>query len=164
MKKKLLFVTYLDEHPDEGLSYVIELAKVMNEDLMIFLLRKRKLSRKVDEFMTAVTYAEANEHETAVQAIAKERKRVDGNSDHKLSLFFGKCRESGIRVDVYSSKADAVATIEDYFRSRNGIDIVLLGPNITDHGNLSQRRLKRLSDIVARPIVTIARHTSGVPV
>jgi len=164
MKKKLLFVTYLDEHPDEGLSYVIELAKVMNEDLMIFLLRKRTLSRKVDEFMTAVTYAEANEHETAVQAIAEERKKVDGNSDHKLIGIFGKCRESGIRVDVYSSKADAVATIEDYFKSRNGVDIVLLGPNINDHGNLSQRRLKRLSDIVARPIVTIARHTSGVPV
>jgi hypothetical protein len=161
MKKKLLFVTYLDEHPDEGLSYVIELAKVMNEDLMIFLLRKRLLSRKIDDLMTAVTFAEANELETARRTVAEERVKKDGNPDGKLVGIFGKCEESGIKVDVYSSREDAVSSIEEYFKHRNGVDIVLLGPNIADHGNITQRKLKKLSDTVARPIVTIARQASA---
>ena len=49
MKKKMLYVTYLDKHPEEGFSYVIELAKVMNEDLMVFLLREESLSRTYDK-------------------------------------------------------------------------------------------------------------------
>lgn len=161
MKKKLLFVTYLDEHPDEGLSYVIDLAKVMNEDLMIFLLRKRMLSRKLDDLMTSVTFAEANEHETARQTIAGEHIKMDGNTDGKLGGIVGKCEESGIKVDVYSSRADAFSSIEEYFRHRNGVDIVLLGPNIADHSNITQRKLKKLSDTVARPIVNIARQASA---
>jgi hypothetical protein len=164
MKKKLLFVTYFDERPDEGLSYVIELARVMNEDLMIFLLRKRMLSGKVDDLMTAVTFAEANEPETARRTVPEEHKKSDANLDRKLVGIFGMCRESGIRVDVYSSRADAVSSIEEYLKHRNGIDIVLLGPNITDYSNLTQRKLKRLSDTVARPIVTIARQASAASI
>ena len=161
MKKKLLFVTYLDEHPDEGLSYVIELAKVMNEDLLIFLLRRRMLSRKLDNLMTSVTFAEANEHETARQAVAGEHRKIDAKSGGKLVGIFSKCEESGINVDVYSSREDAVSSIEEYFKHRNGVDIVLLGPNIADHSNITQRRLKKLSDTVARPIVNIARQASA---
>jgi hypothetical protein len=164
MKKKLLFVTYFDEHPDSGLSYVIELAKVMKEDLTIFLLRKKMLSRKFDDLMTAVTFAEAGEQETARQSIADAPKRADEKTDKKIDSLLGKCEESGIKVDIYSSKADAVSTIENYFKHRNGIDIVLLGPNVTDYCNFSGRTLKRLSDTVARPIVTIAKQTSTVSV
>jgi hypothetical protein len=163
MKKKLLFVTYFDEHPDAGLSYVIELAKVMKEDLTIFLLRKKMLSRKFDDLMTAVTFAEAGEQETARQAIA-DAPKADEKTDRKIDGLLEKCEESGIKVDIYSSKADAVSTIENYFKHRNGIDIVLLGPNVTDNCKFSGRTLKRLSDVVARPIVTIAKQTSTVSV
>lgn len=164
MKKKLLFVTYFDEHPDEGLSYVLELAKVMNEDLMIFLLRKRRVSAKVDDLMSAVTFAEANEHETARQKVAGDHPNPEENSEKKLAGLFYRCRKSGIKVDLYSSRADVISAIEEYFKQRNGVDIVLLGPNIADHSNLTQRKLRRLSDTVARPIVTIARQSSAVPI
>jgi hypothetical protein len=161
MKKKLLFVTYLDERPDEGLSYVIELAKVMNEDLTVFLLRKRVHSTKIDDLMASVAFAEAGEHETAKQMITGRRRDLDGAPERKLLGLFGKCKESGIKVDVFSSREDAMSAIEGFFKHRNGIDIILIGPNIADHGNISQRKLKRLSDAVARPIVTIARQSSA---
>ncbi len=161
MKKKLLFVTYLDERPDEGLSYVIELAKVMNEDLTIFFLRKRVHSTKIDDLMTSVAFAEANEHETARQMIADGPRHLESAPDRKLLGLFGKCRESGIKVDVFSSREDALSAIEGFFKHRNGIDIILIGPNIADHGHISQRRLKRLSDAVARPVVTIAKQNSA---
>jgi hypothetical protein len=159
MKKKLLFVTYFDEHPDAGLSYVIQLAKVMKEDLTIFLLRKKMLSRKFDNLMTAVTFAEAGEHDTAIQAIAEGRKNGSKEPDKEIGGLVKRCQKSGINVDIYSSQENVVSTIENYFRHRNGIDIVLLGPNVTDTCNLSGRALKRLSDIVARPIVTMAKQT-----
>jgi hypothetical protein len=161
MKKKLLFVTYLDEHPDAGLSYVIELAKVMKEDLTIFLIRKRIFSGKLDDLMTAVTFAEAGELETARQTISYDSQR-DDNTDGEIDSLLEKCEESGVKCNVYSSKEDAVSTIENYFKHRNGIDIVLLGPNVTDYCNFSRKTLKRLSDTVARPIVTIAKQTSAV--
>jgi hypothetical protein len=164
MKKKLLFITYSDAHPDEGLSYVIELAKVMNEDLMVFLLRKKQLPRKFDDLMTAVTFAEADEPKTARESITEDYGNFNENPGKKLSGLFEKCRESGIDVDVYSSKSDAASTIEKYFKHRNGVDIVLLSPNVTDNSNFTKRKLKRLSDIVARPIVTIARQPAAVPI
>lgn len=164
MKKKLLFVTYFDEHPDDGLSYVIELAKVMHEDLTIFLLRKKSLSRKIDELMTAAAFAEAGEHETARQVIAEDDANAGANPEKKLAGLFGKCRDSGINVDVYSSKKDVVTAIDRYFKQRNGIDIVLLGPNVADNDNLTGKKLKRLLNIVSRPVVTIARQATAVPV
>jgi hypothetical protein len=158
MKKKLLFVTYLDEHPADGLSYVIDLAKILHEDLTIFLLYKRKISKKIEDTMTAVTFAEANEHETARETV-KEGKRVDGDS---LDLLVGKCQESGINVDIKSFKSDAVSALEDYFKRKNGIDMILLGPNVPDNVNVSSRKIKKLLHTISRPIVTIARQPHTV--
>jgi hypothetical protein len=130
MKKKLLFVTYLDENPADGLSYVIDLAKILHEDLTIFLLYKRE----------------------------RDRDRVDGKY---FVLFVGKCRESGINVDIQPSKSDVVPALEDYFKRKNGIDMVLLGPNVTDNG-VSSRELKKLVHTVSRPIITMARQSCAV--
>lgn len=161
MKKKLMFVTYLDEHPEEGLSYVLDLAKVMNEDLTVFLLRKRRFARQAEDLMTSVAFAEANEPEAAREALSGSQKTGE-YTDEKLVGIFGKCKESGVGVEVYSSREDAVSAIEEFFRHRNGIDIILFGPNIIDHSKLTRRKLRKLSDSVARPVVTIARQTTTV--
>lgn len=161
MKKKLLFVTYFDEHPDAGLSYVISLAKAMNEDLTICLLREKRFSEKMDGIMAAATFAEAGETDTASQMITAQN--TDESPEKKLAVLFYRCKKSGIKVDLYSSRADVISSVEKYFKERNGIDIVLLGPNVTVNGNLSGRKLKRLSHIVARPIVTIGSQQSVAP-
>jgi hypothetical protein len=158
MKKKLLFVTYLDEYPGEGISYVIELATAINEDLTIFFIRKRSFCEKIDDLMTSATFAAFNEYE-AGQVIAG-LERVDGSADKRLTGLLGKCRASGINIDVVSSMSDTVPAIVQYFRQTNGVDMVLIGPNITDHSNVTQRKLRKLSHIVARPVVAIARQAS----
>ncbi len=157
MKHKLLFVTYKDNHEDEGLSYVMELAKTLNKDLTIFLIWKRRLSKKIENVLTAATFAEADEHETAREMIAGDTRKRNGNGDPKLKPFVGKCHESGIEVDIQSFQQDVFPTIKNYFKSRNGVDIVLLGPNVAGSGSISARELKRLANTISRPIVTIAR-------
>lgn len=157
MKHKLLFVTYKDNHEDEGLSYVIELAKTLNKDLTIFLIWKRRLSKKIEEVLTAATFAEADEHETARQMITADHGKGNGKGDPKLEPFVGKCHESGIEVDIQSFQQDVFPTLKSYFKRRNGIDIVLLGPNVAGAGNITTGELKRLANTISRPIVTIAR-------
>jgi hypothetical protein len=157
MKHKLLFVTYKDNHEDEGLSYVIELAKTLNKDLTIFLIWKRKLSKKIESVLTAATFAEADEQETAKEIITGDTRKRNGSGDPKLEPFVGKCHESGIEVDVQSSQQDVFPTLKNYFKRRNGVDIVLLGPNVAETGNIKTGELKRLANTISRPIVTIAR-------
>jgi len=157
----MLFVTYLDENPEAGFSYVLELAKVMNEDLMVFLLREKRLSGNSYESAEADGIRAGAEIEG--EAVGADPHNAP-ETEKKLAGLVYKCKKSGIKVDLYSMSSDAVSAIEDYFRHKNGIDIVLLGPNITEHGHITQRTLKRLSDTVARPIVTMAKQTSAAPI
>jgi hypothetical protein len=157
MKHKLLFVTYNDNHEDEGLSYVVDLAKTLNKDLTIFRIWKRQLTKKFEDVMAAATFAEADEHETARQMATGEQEEINGNVDPKLKPFIGKCHESGIKVDIRSFSQDVFPTIKNYFKRRNGVDIVLLGPNVAGSGSISAKELKRLANTISRPIVTIAR-------
>jgi hypothetical protein len=157
MKHKLLFVTYKDNHEGEGLSYVIELAKTLNKDLTIFLIWKRKLSKRIENVLTAATFAEADEHETARQIMTGDPRKGNGKGDPKLEPFVGKCHESGIEVDIQSFQQDVFPTLKNYFKRRNGVDIVLLGPNVAEAGNIKTGELKRLANTISRPVVTIAR-------
>ena len=159
----MLFVTYLDEHPEAGFSYVIELAKVMNEDLMVFLLREKRLSRDNNQIVGSDALTEAVWVETEGQTITADSKDTP-ETEKKLAGLVYKCKKSGIKVDLYSFRSDVVSAIEEYFRHKNGIDIVLLGPNITEHSHITQRTLKKLCDTVARPIVTMAKQISTAPI
>ena len=111
--------------------------------------------------MAAATFAEAGETETARQMITGGAQNADESTEKKLAVLFYRCKKSGIKVDLYSSRADVISSVETYFKERNGIDIILLGPNVTTNSNLSGRKLKRLSHIVARPIVTIGNQQSA---
>jgi hypothetical protein len=162
MKKKMLFVTYLDGHPEEGFSYVIQLAKVMNEDLMVFLFRGKRLSRNSDALVNADTLKEAVEVETG--RVITMGSQETPETEKKLAGLVYKCKKSRIKVDLYSFRSDVVSAIEEYFRHKNGIDMVLLGPNITEHTHITQRTLKKLCDTVARPIVTMAKQISTAPI
>jgi hypothetical protein len=163
MKKKMLFVTYLDEHPEEGFSYVIELAKVMNEDLMVFLLQKKRLPRNRDTVESTNALTERIEDGTEGQNLTTISQDIPA-TEGKLAGLFYKCKKSGIKVDLYSLSADAVSAIEEYFRHKNGIDIVLLGPNISEHSHITQQTLQKLTNTVARPIITMEKQISSVPI
>jgi len=159
----MLFVTYMDEHPEEGFSYVIQLAKVMNEDLMVFLLREKRFARKNKKSEKADALTESIEVAVEKEIVTAASQGTPG-TEKKLAGLVYKCKKSGIKVDLYALSSDVVSAIEEYFRQKNGIDIVLLGPNITEHSHITQQTLKKLTNTVARPIITMAKQTSLAPI
>ncbi len=159
MKKNLLFVTYHDEDCDEGLCYAIYLAKIMNVGITILLVYDNKLMKIFDNVMTAITFAEAGEHETAREAISGNGPDA---SDKHITILINKCRESGVDVNVTTDSRDVVPAVRDFLKQKRAIDMVLLSPSVTGNGNVSQRALNRLVRTASRPVVTIARHAFAV--
>ncbi|RJQ16693.1 MAG: hypothetical protein C4560_09065 [Nitrospiraceae bacterium] len=158
MKKQILLVTYLNEDFDEGLSYAIDLAKAMNEDLTILLAHKNKLLQRVEEIMSAITFAEAGESETAREVLSAG---PDSGSRSKLNALIEKCHNAGVAAKVYTVALDAGPAIKDFLSQKNSVDMVLLGPSVTENGNISSGELQKIVRTVSRPIVTMAKQCSA---
>jgi hypothetical protein len=153
MKRNLLFVTYQDGELDEGLNYALDLAKMTDKGMAVLLVNKRKLSEKLENIMTAVTFAEANEPETARQFLPESREK----KEDLPRIIEEKCKTSGIVAAVHTAFQDAATSLKDYLKQNSSIDMVLLSPNIIEDGNISSRELKKLVRTASRPIVTMAK-------
>lgn len=156
MRENLLFVTYHDENCEEGLSYAIDLAKIMNKGITILLVYKNNLMKRFEDVMISVTFAEAGEHETANRIYSGSDVRTD-SSDGKINFLVRKCQESGVDVRVQTEAKDIVSSVKDFLRKKTSIDMVLLSPSVTNNGNVTAKELQKLVKTVSRPIVTIAR-------
>lgn len=161
-KRQLLFITFYNDNFEEGLSYVIELAKIMNKGITALMIYKKSLTEKFEDIMTAVTFAEANEHGAAREFIKEDFKKMEGNADEKIASLFKTFRESGVDADIYFTKKDMSSAIRDFLNLKTGIDMVLLSPSVTNNEGLSAKELKRLVRAVSRPIVTMARNVKEV--
>ncbi len=160
-KRQLLFVTYRDENLEEGVSYAIELAKAMYEDITLLLVQKKSnLLDKFETLMTAVTFAEAGEHDTAREIMAGSPDAAERSKD-VLAKLTQKCAREGITVKVQDSNLDAVSGIRSYLKEHTGIDKVVLSPVITEAGNVTSKDLNRLVRTSSRPIVTMTRQAVG---
>jgi len=152
MKRNLLFVTYRDGEIDEGLNYALDLAKMTDKGMAVLLVNKKKISHRFEDIMSAVAFAEENEPETA-QQIMKE-----GEANNALlNAIEEKCKISGIAAAVHTAVKDTAASLRDFLKQNNSIDMVLLSPNITEDGNISSRELNKLVRTASRPIVTMAK-------
>ncbi len=159
-KRQLLFVTYQDEHLDEGLPYAIELAKAMNEDIVLLLVPKQDtLSKKFEDLMAGVAFAEAGEHGTAQEMAAGSSRASSIDHRGKITELVLKCSQAGVRLDVGESAQGVVASIQAYLRQNAGVDKVVLGPSVTESEVLSTRDLNRLVRTASRPIVTMTRQS-----
>lgn len=162
-KRQLLFVTYRDENLEEGVSYAIELAKAMYEDITLLLVqRKSNLMEKLEDLMTAVSFAEADEHETARHIMAGASQGLNENHEERLDAVVNKCREEGIQVHVEASGLDAISGIRKFLKEHAGIDKVVLSPVITEGGDVTSKDLNRLVRTASRPIVTMTRQACAV--
>jgi hypothetical protein len=162
-KRQLLFVTYCDENLEEGLSYAIELAKAMYEDITLLLVQKKSnLIEKLGNLMTAVSFAEADEHETARQIMAGGSQDGLEKVQRKLAELTGRCKREGVQVSVQHTGLDAVLGIRTYLKNHTGIDKVVLSPVVTEAGNVTAKDLNRLVRTASRPIVTMTRQACAV--
>lgn len=158
-EKQLLFVTYHDENPDEGLSYAVDLAKTMNDGIEILLIYRRKVLEKFDDMMTAITFAEADMPKTAREMISDDYKKKNEDYEKKVEALKEKCRKAGVTVGVSTAAADTVSAIKNLLRQNTRIDMVLLSPSITNNGNVTSKELNKLVKTASRPIVTMAKNT-----
>lgn len=162
-KRQLLFVTYGGENLEEGVSYAIDLAKAMYEDITLLLVKKPiNLLDKLGNLMTAVSFAEADEHETALELMAGDSLEKQAGYDAKLVELMVRCKQEGISVNVQRTDLDAVSGIRSFLKSNGGIDKVVLSPAMTETGNVTSKDLNRLVRTASRPIVTMTRQACAV--
>lgn len=156
MKRNLLFVTYRDDDFGDGLTYALDLAKMMDRGIAILLLHKKRLSRKFEDLMSAITFAEVNEHETAREILKTSESKDKG--DEVQHILEERCNGSGISATIYTALSDTVSALKDFLKQNHNIEMVLLSPSITDNGNLTSKELNKLVRAASRPIVTIAKN------
>ena len=126
-KQQLLFVTYQDENLDEGISYAIELAKAMIEDIVVLLVRKKDgLKEKFDDLMTGVAFAEADEHETARTLAGGAGRSVPAGLDGKITEMVVASSKAGVHLEVQNTEKEVVAGIRSYLKGNATIDKVVL--------------------------------------
>ncbi|MCL4537043.1 MAG: hypothetical protein M1610_05580 [Nitrospirae bacterium] len=160
-KKQLLFVTYHDESFEAGLSYAVDLAKTMNEDISILMIYRRRVMEKFEDLMTAVTFAEEGEFKTARELIMDDLQKNNESYEERVGLLMERCRKSGIAADVNTAATDVVSAIRNILRQNTKIDMVLLSPSITHDGNITAKELNRLVKTASRPIVTMAKNAKA---
>ena len=157
-KRQLLFVTYRDENLEAGVSYAIELAKAMYEDITLLLVQKKiNLMDKLENLMTAVSFAEADEHETAREIMASGPEAGRERYEKVIAGLTEKCRKEGITVNVQDTDLDVVSGIRTFLKNHGGIDKVVLSPAVTGSDTVSSKDLTRLVRTASRPIVTMTR-------
>jgi hypothetical protein len=162
-KRQLLFVTYRDENLEEGVSYAIELAKAMYEDItLLFVQKQSSLMDKLGNMMTAVSFAEAGEHDTAKQIMAEGSRSTQGVYERELDTVVKWCLQEGIQTNVHATSLDAISGIRKFLKEHAGIDKVVLSPAITEAGNVTSKDLNRLVRTASRPIVTMTRQACAV--
>lgn len=151
-KQEILYVAYWDESVDESFSYAMYLSNMLGEPLRIVLLNQNGLGKKFEDSMTAATFAEAGEPETAQEMLAGYDESEAGKIQNYL---MEKCKGTGIEATVHTG-LDATATVVMNFLRNKKIDMVLLSPAVTN----SQNILKKLVKYSPRPVITMANGAS----
>jgi predicted AAA+ superfamily ATPase len=159
-KRQLLFVTYRDEHVDEGISYAIELAKAMLEDIVVLLVRKKEtLKEQLETLMTGAAFAEAGEQEIAREIVTGAGRDLPAIVKSKTTEMVLQSSKAGVHLEVLDTDKDVVSGIRSYLRDAGNIDKVVLSPAVTESEMLTTRDLNRLVRTASRPIVTMTRQS-----
>lgn len=160
VRNNLLFVTCHGECCEEGLSYALNLARLMNKEITILMVFRKSLKDRFDDVMTAVTFAEAGEHETALRHYAL-RNTPDHSPASYISLLEARCRDIGVPMNVQTTSRDIVSSVKDVIGRMKTIDMVLLSPSVVNHAAVTEKDLQRLVKTASRPIVTMTRQAAA---
>ena len=157
MKRNILFVTDQSDDTDGGLSYALDLARTMDKGIAVLLLRKDRIMGRFEQLMTAVTFAEAGEHATAIEILNEKELDMAAAESARPRSIEEACAGSGLPTQISNGSGDMVSAVGSYLKSNRNVEMVLLSPSITEEGVVSTRDFRRLLSTVARPIVTLPR-------
>lgn len=154
-----MLVMYHDEEWEDGLSYTLELARIMNKAISILIIYRRKVMERLEDYMVAVTFAEAGEFMTARELIMNDLKEKGMDYEKRLRFIEERCRLAGIELMGVNTSANSVSSaIKNLLKDSSTIEMVLLSPLITLDGHISAKALQRLVKEVSRPVVTMAKN------
>jgi len=156
MRRDLLFVTFLNERYEEGLSYAIDLARTLGNGLSVLLVheKRKNLAEKFSDIMSAAAFAEAGEHDAARELILSRQLDL---MKEIAAAFEAKCEAAGVKLRMTTSELDAVHAVKAYIKDHPPVDMVLLSPPATQDGGVSAKELNTLVKTAGRPVVTISR-------
>lgn len=158
-KSGIMLVMYHDEELEEGLSYTLELARIMNKAISILVIYRRKVMERLEDYMVAVTFAEAGEFMTARELIMNDLKEKGMDYEERLRFIEERCRLAGVELIGVNTSANSVSSaIKNLLKDSSAIEMVLLSPLITLNGHISAKALQRLVKEVSRPVVTMAKN------
>lgn len=158
-KSGIMLVMYHDEELEEGLSYTLELARIMNKAISILVIYRRKVMERLEDYMVAVTFAEAGEFMTARELIMNDLKEKGMDYEERLRFIEERCRLAGVELMGVNTSANSVSSaIKNLLKDSSAIEMVLLSPLITLNGHISAKALQRLVKEVSRPVVTMAKN------
>lgn len=158
-KSGIMLVMYHDEELEEGLSYTLELARIMNKAISILVIYRRKVMERLEDYMVAVTFAEAGEFMTARELIMNDLKEKGMDYEERLRFIEERCRLAGVELMGVNTSANSVSSaIKNLLKDSSAIEMVLLSPLITLDGHISAKALQRLVKEVSRPVITMAKN------
>lgn len=158
-KRGIMLVMYHDEELEDGLSYTLELARIMKKAISILFIYRRKVMERLEDYMVAVTFAEAGEFMTARELIMNDLKEKGMDYEERLRFIEERCRLVGVELMGVNTSANSVSSaIKNLLKDSSTIEMVLLSPLITLDGHISAKELQRLVKEVSRPVVTMARN------
>ncbi len=155
MKDKILFVTKGGETCDEGLSYVLELAKNLNAGIEVLIMSPVHLATQFEDIMAAAAFAEAGDFKTMKEVMEREQCACRDLLEEKISAMLKSSKESSVDLLCHLSEGDVAAAIKVFLKERKNIDMILLSPSLSE--NKRSLDIRKLIKNISKPIVHISR-------
>ena len=157
-REHMLFVAYQDSDIDEGIAYVVDLAKALSEDIVVLLVHKKDtISKKFEDIMTATVFAEAGEYQTATDMVSPDAAKICRGQSGKIREIVLRASKSGVNLSVESINQDLVPGIRSYVKQHPSVEKVILSPVVTESEALTTRDLSTLVRTASRPLVTMTK-------
>uniref|UniRef100_A0A7C4EMG5 Universal stress protein n=1 Tax=Thermodesulfovibrio aggregans TaxID=86166 RepID=A0A7C4EMG5_9BACT len=154
-----MLVVHHDEDIEEGLSYTLELARIMKKAISILMIYRRKAMERFEDYMVATTFAEEGDFKTAREMIIHDFKVKGIDYEDGLKLIKERCRSQGVEfAGISSSKGNLISGIKNLVEDNSSIDMVLLSPSVT---HSAKDLLYRLVKCLSIPIVTMVKNIKG---
>lgn len=155
MRKELLFIMRGGEDRNDGLNYVLDLARILKAGVSVIMVFPKQIMETYEDIMTAVTFAEAGDHETSRAMMNQQAERIRKAAENQATDIIRRFKEASVPCSWHVTQDDPVSSIRNFLKSKPAIEMVLLSPN------LSNRRkgfdLKKLLKQITRPVVTISK-------
>ena len=159
MTDKILFVTKGGEHCDEGLSYVLELAKTLNAGIEVLILSPAKLTNRFEDIMAAAAFAEAGDLKTMKEVMESEQCACRDLLEKKIGEIIQSSKESAVALVCHLSEGDVTTAVKSFLKGRKNIDMILLSPSLAE--SRKSLDIRRLLKDISKPIVHISKNATA---